>query len=101
MPTLTLGSKLAPGQGSFKWKNLHRYTGQWVDNYMHGAGRYDWPDGSSYDGQYNMSLKDGHGTFMNKHGHRVICSWTNGKPSGAVVFQSPGYEVNPTVWLDG
>ena len=47
---------------------------------MHGDGRYEWPDGSSFEGQYNMNLKDGEGTFVSKFGQRLISKWVLGKP---------------------
>lgn len=30
---------------------------------MHGNGKYEWPDGRKYDGQYEDDLKHGYGVF--------------------------------------
>mmetsp|Transcript_24710 Transcript_24710/g.68930 ORF Transcript_24710/g.68930 Transcript_24710/m.68930 type:complete len:289 (-) Transcript_24710:256-1122(-) len=99
------------GIGTFKWRSKHphnsgfvttrQYTGEWYDNQLHGNGRYDFPDGTAYEGQYNMGLKDGYGTFMSKSGNQVQCTWEDGKPTGAVVFKGRGYAIAPTWWQDG
>ena len=36
---------------------------------MHGTGKFTWPDGRWYDGDYVEDRKEGHGKF----------SWPNGK----------------------
>ncbi len=38
-----------------------RYVGQWVHNRMHGVGKYTWPDGRSYEGEYVKDIKEGNG----------------------------------------
>uniref|UniRef100_A0A7N2R2K4 Uncharacterized protein n=1 Tax=Quercus lobata TaxID=97700 RepID=A0A7N2R2K4_QUELO len=88
------------------------YTGQWMDNFPHGHGKYLWPDGcigtytgssgDTYRGYWVMNLKHGHGTksFSNgdyyegewrrglqdghqwKNGNHYIGQWTNGVMNG-------------------
>lgn len=38
--------------GKFKSPDGRYYKGTWKDNKLHGTGRYKWPDGSKYIGEY-------------------------------------------------
>ena len=38
------------GQGTYTWNDGRVFTGEWLNNNMHGFGLYRWPNGSSYEG---------------------------------------------------
>ena len=37
--------------------------GSWVNNMMSGEGRYEWPDGRTYEGNFKADLRHGYGVF--------------------------------------
>ena len=36
------------GKGTYVLNDGTKYEGDWKNNYMHGKGKYTWPDGKSY-----------------------------------------------------
>eukprot|EP01083_Nonionella_stella_P092048 257518_1 len=49
-----------------KWQTGSTYTGDWLNNQMHGYGTKIWPNGNKYEGEWSMGLRHGHGTFWVK-----------------------------------
>ena len=49
---------------------------------MHGKGKFQWPDGSSYEGDYQHHKKDGHGRFMFASGNYYEGYFENGLQHG-------------------
>lgn len=45
------------GQGTYTWNDGRIFTGEWLNNNMHGFGLYKWPNGSTYEGQYIEDLR--------------------------------------------
>jgi hypothetical protein len=45
------------------WADGRVYTGEWLNNKMHGHGEFRWPDGRKYTGYYKDDKKHGHGVF--------------------------------------
>ncbi|CAK4078379.1 unnamed protein product [Aphanomyces euteiches] len=43
-----------------------RYRGMWMNGLMHGPGRYQWDDGSSWDGTFLLNELNGKGIFCNE-----------------------------------
>lgn len=46
---------------------------------MHGKGKYTWPDGRSYDGEYVNDKKEGKGIYTWADGRQYNGQWLNGK----------------------
>ena len=46
---------------------------------MEGKGKFDWPDGRRYEGQYTDDKKEGHGIFTWPDGRKYDGAWINGK----------------------
>ena len=46
---------------------------------MHGRGIFKWPDGRSYEGEYQNDKKHGRGIFVSAHGRIKEGFWQNGK----------------------
>ena len=75
------------GLGTFKFLDGSVYTGDWVDDCMHGQGVYYWANGDmfethstfkavllsnlSYDGEFRNDMQHGHGVFTIK-GFRLV-----------------------------
>lgn len=45
---------LSKAIGSGSTQDRRVYAGQWVNNAMHGAGRFTWPDGKLFEGRYDQ-----------------------------------------------
>lgn len=47
------------GQGKYVWADGRVYFGSWEENKMHGYGQLLWPDGRQYDGEFVNDVKQG------------------------------------------
>ena len=47
------------GKGKFSYASKAEYEGDWVDNKYQGTGKYTWPDGSSYEVSFNWLTDSG------------------------------------------
>uniref|UniRef100_A0A665WCY8 MORN repeat containing 2 n=1 Tax=Echeneis naucrates TaxID=173247 RepID=A0A665WCY8_ECHNA len=56
------------GQGTLRYPSGALYEGQFKDNTYHGTGTYTFPNGSSYKGQFHMNRLEGDGAFTNTQG---------------------------------
>eukprot|EP00913_Durusdinium_trenchii_P025111 g23571.t1 len=85
---------------------------------MHGEGRYEWPDGRAYEGQYINDLKDtpranlpsalksedwqeGEGTFLWADGRKFTGQWKDGKQHGVGVFRTAHGDQRTGEWREG
>ena len=63
------GSTTMHGNGTYKWASSGvSYTGDFEKNLMTGNGRYEWPDGSAYEGEVRGGIRHGVGTFTGPGG---------------------------------
>ena len=46
---------------------------------MEGFGRFEWPDGRRYEGEYIDDKKEGKGSFFWPDGRKYEGDWLNGK----------------------
>ena len=60
------------------------YKGQWVDDTMHGRGKYVFPNGNTYEGQYEAGVRHGKGKFTYANGGVYTGGFANGKKNGFV-----------------
>ena len=74
------------GQGKYMWADGRIYFGFWVENKMHGDGQLVWPDGRSYEGEFVNDVKEGQGTFQWPSGKIYTGQWLNGKQHGTGVL---------------
>ncbi len=69
------------GQGTLRWEDGMRYTGEWVKGVEQGQGRYTWPDGSVYEGPVMMRSPHGKGGRLRlADGWQFIGAWDRGLP---------------------
>ena len=63
---------------------------------MNGKGKYTWPDGGFYEGDYINNVKEGNGRFKWANGKIYIGPFRNGNPNGnGILFvNNRYYEVN-------
>jgi hypothetical protein len=85
----------ASGPGILQWfdndRPVVRVEAEYRDGQSLGRGRFDWPDGAYYIGEYSHSGWQGHGTFVWAGGERYEGEWQEGEPSGHGIY----------VWADG
>lgn len=60
-----------------------KYSGDFFYNRIIGEGRFEWPDGSFYEGAVKLGLRDGKGTFsMPNHESSYSGDWVKGLRQG-------------------
>ena len=80
-------------------KNGDKYDGEWLNNQMHGQGRYVWKNNARvYEGSFENGLKHGEGVLTWKSGYQFIGTWESGKLEGEIVERKPGSHDIITVW---
>lgn len=74
---------------------------------MDGKGRYIWPDGRSYEGEYKRDKKEGYGIFSWADGRKYEGEWLKGKQHGTGCYTANGQTKKGkwehgrrTEWLD-
>ena len=59
--------------------NSKKYTGQWLNNKMHGQGHMIYSDGNQYIGEFESDQKHGKGKLIWKDGREYDGDWVDGK----------------------
>jgi hypothetical protein len=62
-------------------KGLIVYEGQYVSDVKHGSGKYQWPDGRVYDGEWSNGKRNGRGVYV-KNGERREGIWKEDRYEG-------------------
>ena len=75
-------SFLPEGAGRMEYPNGNSYEGNWKGGQFHGSGRFSWHDGSSYNGDYVEGTKHGQGRFVYPSKKYYEGSWENGSMHG-------------------
>jgi hypothetical protein len=99
------------------------YTGQWLDNDMHGKGKFDyacgayyrgnivhniktgkgiftWPTGNQYTGDFVNNELMGTGEMKYANGHRYVGAWERSRKNGYGVFYYSLGHIYEGQWLD-
>ena len=64
---------------------------------MDGHGKFEWPDGRIYIGEYKEDKKDGEGEYEWPDGRKYKGSWKDGKQHGEGLF----YIADKKIWKKG
>lgn len=92
------------GKGTLEVKggdHSYTYSGDFVDDMMHGFGILKWPDGREYRGQFSEDKFDGDAIFVWADGRRYVGQYGNDEKNGSGNLTWPDgrkYEGN---WKDG
>jgi len=76
------------------------FKGKWQNSVIHGLGKYSWPEGRDYSGQYVYDRKDGFGTFVWADGRKYEGTWRQGRQHGMGKFTEDGLSTM-CMWNDG
>ena len=57
---------------------------------MNGKGKYTWPDGNEYEGEYINDKREGQGKFKWKNGDIFEGTFHDGKPNGKGIIINKG-----------
>ena len=69
---------------------------------MNGFGRFEWPDGRVYNGNYKDDKKDGEGEYEWPDGRKYKGFWKNGKQHGEGFFYVPKKNIwKKGIWENG
>jgi hypothetical protein len=79
------------GKWSFKYRDGHKYSGEWELAKPHGKGSMLYANGDKYDGEFVNGLREGTGILLRRSGERYEGSWRADKRhgSGVLVYAKP------------
>jgi hypothetical protein len=69
---------------------------------MEGEGKFTWPDGRTYKGEYKRDKKDGYGIFEWDDGRIYKGNWKEGKQNGEGEYYNPKEKIwKKGLWENG
>ena len=69
---------------------------------MNGFGKFEWPDGRKYEGNYKNDKKEGYGVFSWPDGRIYKGNWKNGRQEGEGEFYNPKNDTwKKGIWKEG
>ncbi|CEG48394.1 Phosphatidylinositol-4-phosphate 5-kinase [Plasmopara halstedii] len=80
------GKVVRQGRGSFD-AGAEQYEGEWLNDQMHGRGRYCFGTGAIYDGEFQTNLFHGKGTYYWTDGAHYEGSWHLNRMHGDGVYK--------------
>ncbi|KAM2595326.1 hypothetical protein FF1_039924 [Malus domestica] len=63
------------GQGKYLWTDGCMYVGEWQKGKTAGKGKFSWPCGATYEGEFKNGYMDGKGTYIGSCGDTYRGSW--------------------------
>ncbi|MCD6185824.1 MAG: SUMF1/EgtB/PvdO family nonheme iron enzyme [Deltaproteobacteria bacterium] len=76
----------ANGQGKYTYPDGSVYVGQWENDKFNGQGTFTYSDGSVYTGQWKNGQRNGQGTFTRLSGSKYQGRWKNDKFDGQGIY---------------
>jgi len=89
------------GPGRYAWPDGSNYTGDFVKGKFHGQGTYSWADGKKYVGGFKNDKRSGMGTFTWPNGASYRGEWENGKKVEYGIYTFPDGRKNIGIWENG
>lgn len=74
------------GFGRYAWPNGEQYEGQFKQGAKHGTGVSQWVDGGRYEGEYRRGEKAGQGAYWWSDGSSYRGAWKGGRREGFGAF---------------
>ncbi|MBN1670945.1 MAG: MerR family transcriptional regulator [Kiritimatiellae bacterium] len=89
------------GKGRYMYPNGDVYDGDFSDGKKHGTGRYVFNNGDVYFGDYKDDVRTGKGTYVYASGDRYEGEFLEGKRNGRGVYTYPDGSRYVGEWKDG
>ena len=89
------------GPGRYTWPDGSSYTGNFLKGKFHGQGTYAWADGKKYTGGFKNDQRDGVGTYTWPNGANYKGEWENGKKAGYGIYTFPDGRKSTGLWENG
>ena len=89
------------GPGKYTWPDGSRYTGDFLNSKFHGQGTYAWADGKKYVGGFENDKRSGFGTYTWPNGASYRGEWENGKKAGYGIYTFPDGRKSIGIWENG
>lgn len=68
---------------------------------MHGQGKFTWPDGRVYEGDYVLDKMEGYGIYTWTDGKQYEGQWLRGKHHGKGIYRKNGVPDRYGIWENG
>lgn len=89
------------GPGRYVWPDGSSYTGDFLKGKFHGQGTYAWSDGKKYTGGFENDKRNGIGTYTWPNGANYRGEWENGKKAGYGIYTFPDGRKSIGLWENG
>jgi hypothetical protein len=86
---------------SYTYPNGDVYTGEWLDDYPHGKGKFTYANGEVYEGEWLERQRHGKGKFSGVNGEFYRGEWFKGKRHGQGKYTFSNNEVYEGGWVNG
>jgi hypothetical protein len=89
------------GFGTWVYDNGDKYSGNWVNQKMHGAGIYYYKNGDIYKGDFRNDKLEGTGTVTFRNGDKYTGEYVNNLAEGEGTYYYADGKVEQGLWLQG
>ncbi|KAJ1413515.1 Phosphatidylinositol-4-phosphate 5-kinase, core [Sesbania bispinosa] len=89
------------GQGKYLWTDGCMYVGEWQKGSIMGKGRFSWPSGATYEGDFKSSNMDGKGTYIGSSGDTYKGCWVMDLRHGQGTQSYPNGDFYDGEWRKG
>ena len=97
--SIFLSNESGEGLGKFTFPDGDTYEGEFKDWDMNGQGTYTWSDGRKYVGEFKGGERNGHGTFTSFEGDKYVGEFKDEK-----FWNGTTYEIGGNIfgkWVNG
>jgi len=89
------------GQGKYLWTDGCMYVGEWITGSTMGKGRFSWPSGATYEGEFKSGYMNGKGTYIGSSGDTYKGSWVMNLKHGQGTESYPNGDFYDGEWKKG
>ena len=88
--SIFLSNESGEGLGKFTFPDGDTYEGEFKDWDMNGQGTYTWSDGRKYVGKFKDGKEHGQGTNIWSNGNKYVGEWKDGKEWNGIIYDKYG-----------
>ena len=87
---LFLREEYGEGRGKYTYPLGEKYEGEWKNGEYHGQGTFTLPDGEKYEGEWKNGEYHGQGTETWSDGQKYVGKWKDGNPWNGTEYDKDG-----------